>query len=473
MRDEVDRLHFPRRAGRGAPMAMLHGQAASSQYWRPALEALSGDNDVAVVDLLGFGDSPRPLSYKYSLDDHVRLLHHTLITRFSRKPMHLVGQAMGSLVALGYAAKYPDDVAELTLFDTPILLDAGQRARFPGADVGATSAAEIEKTLAAVRDRVNKTLDKDITSQLGGDEYERRAGTALRSIEEIVAGQDVPALLDMVTAPVKLVYGAEDHGVVPEFQEVLAKAYDNVTAVKLPGEGNLPVTQPAAALAEIQLGLAETVVDEAVKATKSNKWWIGGASAVQLLRSADLALAVRGLIMLVAGIAIIVITGIPIHTIPIRLLSLFAAGYVLFESAQTIIGAIGLANARKAWLTFGLIGLVGLVAGLYLLINPQIGLGLLLLVLAIRALFTGVFDLVVAYKVGGGPTSKGWLVLQGLAQIAFALIVFFSAGHGVRLLVYVLEGYLIFSGVSLVAFAWQSRRVSRRAVKPKLRAKAA
>jgi uncharacterized membrane protein HdeD (DUF308 family) len=169
----------------------------------------------------------------------------------------------------------------------------------------------------------------------------------------------------------------------------------------------------------------------------------------------------------------VVITGIPIHTIPVRLLALFAAGYVLFESAQTIIGAIGLASARKAWLTFGLIGLVGLVAGLYLLINPQVGLALLLLVLAIRALFTGVFDLIVAVKVGGGPTSRWWLVLQGLAQIAFGLIVFFSQGHGEKLLVYLLEGYLIFSGVSLIAFAWQSRRVARRVVKPKLRAKAA
>ena len=78
MKDEVNRLHFPRRFGAGQPMALLHGQAASSQYWAPFTNALGEHSDVAVVDLLGFGDSPKPISYAYSLDDHVRLLHRTL-----------------------------------------------------------------------------------------------------------------------------------------------------------------------------------------------------------------------------------------------------------------------------------------------------------------------------------------------------------------------------------------------------------
>ncbi len=473
MRDEVDRLHFPHRFGAGQPMALLHGQAASSQYWRPFTDALAVRNDTAIVDLLGFGDSPKPLSFKYSLDDQVRLLHRTLFTRFSRKPMRLVGQAMGSIVALGYAAKYPEHVTDLTLFDSPVLLTEDQRKRFPGADVGAATAAQIEETIGAVRDRVNQTLERDVATQLGGDEYERRAVPAMRSIEEIVAKQDVPALLDQVKVPVKFVYGTDDPGVVPAFIEALDKAYDNVTAVALPGEGNLPVTQAAAALAEIEPDLPEDTVKTAVKATKSNKWWVGGASAVQIIKSADVALMTRGLIMLIAGIAIIALTGIPIHMFPQRLMSLLAAGYVLFESAQTIIGAVGLRSAKKAWLSFALIGLVGLIAGLYLLLNPMVSLGLLLLVLAIRSTFTGVFDLIVAARVGGGPSARWWLVLMGVLSLVFAGIIFFSPQHGARVLVYLLEGYLVVSGFSLVAYAWQSRRIARRVSKPKLRAETA
>ena len=122
MKDEVDRLHFPHRFGAGQPMAMLHGQAASSQYWRPFCDAL-GNATTWRSSTCWASASHRSRSHSPTrLDDHVRLLHRTLSTRFSRKPMRLVGQSMGSIVALGYAAKHPEHVADLTLFDTPVLL---------------------------------------------------------------------------------------------------------------------------------------------------------------------------------------------------------------------------------------------------------------------------------------------------------------------------------------------------------------
>jgi pimeloyl-ACP methyl ester carboxylesterase/uncharacterized membrane protein HdeD (DUF308 family) len=469
MKDEVDRLHFPRRFGAGKPMALLHGQAASSQYWRPFTVALAECNDVAVVDLLGFGDSPKPLSYSYSLGDHVRLLHRTLSTRFSREPMRLVGQAMGSLVALGYAADYPDQVADLVLFDTPVLLSAEQRKRFPASETDATTAEQIAATIAAVRERVNETLDRDLASRIGGDAYEQRAVPAMRSIEHVVGEQDVPALLDRISAPVKFVYAVDDPTVVPAHLEALASAYENVSAVSLPGAGNLPVTQPADSLAEISPDLAEATVEAAVKATKTNKWWVGGASAVQILQSADVSIMTRGIIMLLGGIALALLTGIPVHTFPSRLLALVAAGYVLFESVQTIIGAVGLRSAKKAWLSFGLIGLVGVVAGLFLLLNTRFSVGLILLVLAVRALFTGIFDLSLAWRVGGGPRARWLLALEGVVALAFAGLIIFSPKHGAGALIYVLEGYLIVSGLSLVGYAWQSRRIARSAARPALR----
>ncbi len=469
MKDEVERLHFPRRAGSGQPMALLHGQGASSQYWAPFTDALSQRHDVAVVDLLGFGDSPKPLSYAYSLDDHVRLLHRTLSTRFSRKPMRLVGQAMGSLVALGYAAKHPEHVADLTLFDTPVLFTDEQRKRLPGADVGAATAEQIAATVGAVRDRVNETLDRDFASQVGGDAYAQRAVPAMRSIDEIVGKQDVPGLLDLVKVPVKLVYGADDPGVVPAFIEALDAAYDNVSSVSLPGGGNLPVTQPASSLAAITPDLPEETVTTAIKATKTNKWWVGGASAAQMLQSADVSIMTRGIIMLIAGIALAVVTGIPMHTFPERLLALSAAGYVLFESAQTIIGAVGLRSAKKAWVSFGLIGIVGVVAGVFLLLNHTLSIALILLVLATRALFTGVLDLIAVVRVGGGPQSRWWLALEGVAALMFAGFIFLAPRSAAPVLVYVLEGYLVFSGCSLIGYAWHSRKIARRVTRPELR----
>ncbi len=270
----------------------------------------------------------------------------------------------------------------------------------------------------AVHTRLNDTLDRDFASRIGGDTYASRAVPAIRSISEIVGRQDVPALLDAVSAPVKFVYAENDATVVPEFITALETAYDNVTSVKLPGNGNLPVTQAAASLRAIDPSVSEAVVEAAVKATKNNKWWVGGASAVQILQSADVAIMTRGILMLVAGIVLVALTGIPMHTFPSRLLTFFAAGYVLFESAQTIVGAIGLRSAKKAWISFGLIGLVGLVAGVYLLLNETLSIALIMLVVAIRAFFVGTFDLIAAWQVDRAPVARWWLVFQGIVALS-------------------------------------------------------
>jgi cis-3-alkyl-4-acyloxetan-2-one decarboxylase len=62
MRDEVRSLNVAWRGGKGQPLLLLHGLESSSAQWVPTAEALALHNDVAVVDLLGFGDSPAPMS---------------------------------------------------------------------------------------------------------------------------------------------------------------------------------------------------------------------------------------------------------------------------------------------------------------------------------------------------------------------------------------------------------------------------
>ena len=250
MRDEVDHLHFPHRSGAGQPMALLHGQAASSQYWRPFTDALVRRATTSPSwTCSASANSPKPLSFEYSLDDHVRLLQRTLHTRFSRKPLRLVGQSMGS----HHRARLRGEVSRAT---SPSSRSSTRPCSFRRSSGSASPAptwaprppSRSQATIGAVRDRVNETLDRDFASQIGGDAYEQRAVPAMRSIEEVVAKQDVPALLDQVKVPVKFVYATDDPAVVPAFIEALEAAYDNVTAVELPGDGQ-PARDRAGGLA--------------------------------------------------------------------------------------------------------------------------------------------------------------------------------------------------------------------------------
>lgn len=113
------RLHVVCR-GNGAPPILLEaGIAASSVSWalvQPRLAALS---TVCAYDRAGlaWSDPPsRPRSFQVILEE-LGAVHRSVNGAL---PAILVGHSFGSLIALGYAARWPDRVAGLVLIDPPM-----------------------------------------------------------------------------------------------------------------------------------------------------------------------------------------------------------------------------------------------------------------------------------------------------------------------------------------------------------------
>ena len=148
MRDEIRELNVAWRGGSGEPLVLLHGLEDSSERWVPAAEILARTNDVAVIDLLGFGDSPAPQSLHYTLADHVAAVLATVTKLWgSDRRVRFVGDTFGATVALGCAATVPERSAGVIAF-SPALLEPGTslerprrrracRARDLGAGAGA------------------------------------------------------------------------------------------------------------------------------------------------------------------------------------------------------------------------------------------------------------------------------------------------------------------------------------------------
>ncbi|MDD3762898.1 MAG: alpha/beta hydrolase [Nevskiales bacterium] len=88
--------------GDGARVVVfLHGLGATRRYWKPAVLGLT-DVKVVLVDLLGFGDSPKPWR-AYTLDRHLESLERTLAP-YPR--VTLVGHSLGASLATAYAARH-------------------------------------------------------------------------------------------------------------------------------------------------------------------------------------------------------------------------------------------------------------------------------------------------------------------------------------------------------------------------------
>lgn len=108
--------------GSGPVVVLLHGFLASSKYWARVSELVAENNRVIAIDLLGFGNSPKPLFNSYDYDDHIETINQTLTSMGVTQPFILVGHSMGALIALRYANDYKTKVRELILMNMPIML---------------------------------------------------------------------------------------------------------------------------------------------------------------------------------------------------------------------------------------------------------------------------------------------------------------------------------------------------------------
>jgi pimeloyl-ACP methyl ester carboxylesterase len=95
-----------RRAGSGPAIVLVHGLAGSSRVWKDVMPALARTHDVIAPDLLGHGESAKPLG-DYSLGAHASGLRDLLVT-LGIPSAALVGHSFGGGVAMQVAYQHPE-----------------------------------------------------------------------------------------------------------------------------------------------------------------------------------------------------------------------------------------------------------------------------------------------------------------------------------------------------------------------------
>lgn len=105
--------------GKGAPLILLHGLGNNHKSWEYVLEHLDYDRWRAItVDLLGFGDAPKP-DIDYTPSDHAKAVI-ALLDSLDIESATFVGHSMGCLVAIEIMTQYSNRVKSLVLLGAPI-----------------------------------------------------------------------------------------------------------------------------------------------------------------------------------------------------------------------------------------------------------------------------------------------------------------------------------------------------------------
>lgn len=106
----------------GPDYVLVHGIGVSAKAYGPTAVELVEHSDVLLVDLPGYGRSPRP-DIDMTIADHAKVLSDFLADRNLDHPL-VVGHSMGTQVVAELAADYPDQIGHIALIAPVIVPEA-------------------------------------------------------------------------------------------------------------------------------------------------------------------------------------------------------------------------------------------------------------------------------------------------------------------------------------------------------------
>lgn len=105
-------------------LVLLHGLTGSLNYWKRELESIKKTHSLLLIDLLGFGDSPKPNS-EYTLS--IQLTAIELILKkegFNDGKTVIAGHSMGAIISLALLEKQPTWFKAGIFIGIPVYKDA-------------------------------------------------------------------------------------------------------------------------------------------------------------------------------------------------------------------------------------------------------------------------------------------------------------------------------------------------------------
>jgi uncharacterized membrane protein HdeD (DUF308 family) len=163
----------------------------------------------------------------------------------------------------------------------------------------------------------------------------------------------------------------------------------------------------------------------------------------------------RGIAAIAFGVLAFVWPGITLVT-----LALLYGAFALVEGALALAAAAaGGSPAPRWWLV--IVGLLGVAVGVLTIMMPGMTALLLVLLVAGWAIATGIMQIIGAIRLRREIDNEWMLVAVGLISVLFGVLVAIQPIVGAISLVFVLGAYAIIFGITLVGFAFRLRRHAR------------
>ncbi|MBD2773003.1 alpha/beta fold hydrolase [Iningainema tapete] len=242
------------------PLILLHGFGASIGHWRHNLEVLSEHHTVYALDMLGFGASEKAPA-NYSIHLWVEQVYD-FWKAFIRQPVVLVGNSIGSLIALAAAAAHPEmvqGVVMMSLPDPSLELEAIPGWLRPTVSTiksivasgivlktvfGVLRRPGILRRWAAIAYANTEAITDELVEIIAGPTQDRGSARAFTALFKATIRANfcpsVKTVLPTLTIPMLLIWGQKDRFVPPALASQFAQYNENLELLNLEGVGHCP-----------------------------------------------------------------------------------------------------------------------------------------------------------------------------------------------------------------------------------------
>ena len=139
----------------------------------------------------------------------------------------------------------------------------------------------------------------------------------------------------------------------------------------------------------------------------------------------------------------------------LSLVLLFAA-YLFVDGVFGIVSAIRAARAQERWGLLVLEGLVDIAVAVVAVLWPGITVVAFVFLVAFWAIFTGILELAAAFRLEF-IDGRGWLIFGGIVSVLYGAVLIVAPMIGAVVLTWWLGAYALVFGVALVVLAFKLR----------------
>jgi pimeloyl-ACP methyl ester carboxylesterase len=239
--------------GHGPPVVLVHGTPSRSVLWRNVVPVLAERFTVYVFDLLGFGQSERSETQRLSIRRHAHVLAE-LIRIWDLDSPALVGHDIGGAVVLRTHLLEETAVRQIALIDAVVLrpwITPTTRHMQAHLEVYRTMPTHIFREVAAAHLRtatyrpMNPAVFAAYFEQWEGQRGHQLWIRNVQGFDEQDTG-DFEPLLDRVTIPTFIIWGAHDAWIDPNISAEILSRMPGADRVVIPDAGHFsPEDEPA------------------------------------------------------------------------------------------------------------------------------------------------------------------------------------------------------------------------------------